>query len=95
MTENEKAATFVGWGLWTDSLPPDMTDPRNYMKALEGLPTSLRWTIGTSPRDGLYCRIWEVTFGKTVAAGRTVAIALAALWDVEERNARTKMEVQP
>lgn len=44
MTDNEKAATFIGWkpfaqsswGEWADergNVAPDMGDPRNYMKA--------------------------------------------------------------
>jgi threonine synthase len=39
MTDNEKAATFIGWeGLRTKILPaPDMANPSNYMKALEAV----------------------------------------------------------
>lgn len=50
MTDNEKAATFIGWAPKTPCPPditdvplddylaaPDMTDPRNYMKALKAI----------------------------------------------------------
>ncbi len=114
MTDNEKAATFIGWkpgercnteGIaWLDcphkqfkyhydggdtlgvcveiephDIPaPDMTDPGNYMKALEKIdPLKWKWNLA---RD--YCIIddWE---GNLEFEGRTPVEALAALYDVE------------
>lgn len=48
MTENEKAGTFIGWKPEHDIPAPDMTNPRNYMKALRGLPPKYRWSAGNA-----------------------------------------------
>lgn len=96
MTENEKAATFIGWRpgevcesemgcpewdmdqssvFHRDHLvaAPDMSDPRNYTKALEGL----WWERAMNGR-------WKVLrSGKAHGFGHTPQKALAALYDAE------------
>lgn len=56
MTENEKAATFVGWkpGMLTTrrgELPaPDMTQPENWTRALETVrKLGYEWSLGGRP----------------------------------------------
>ena len=104
MTENERAATFIGWkpgmvhrlvsmGITTVSVlcdaddpraqpleAPDMSDPCNYMRALEGLPHNTCWSIDcVVPR--VRVRIWNRA-GMFVSGGNARE-ALAALWDAE------------
>jgi hypothetical protein len=103
MTDNEKAATFIGWRegvrctaerVWgTDAccdghsaggkkphdIPaPDMSDPRNYMKALHELPVWFRWEV---TRDDCM-----VTTDKGQYIEPTPVAALAALYDAEHAN---------
>jgi hypothetical protein len=97
MTENDKAATFIGWkpgqrcerwytlqsGSWcydhktkdAHDLPaPDMSDPRNYMKALEACDD---WQLAKENQ-----MIW-VERGDCRKYGITPRKALAALYDAE------------
>ncbi len=50
MTDNEKAATFLGWrrGL-APAAAPDMTRPENYMRALDNL--QCQWVLSTCETD--------------------------------------------
>ena len=106
LTENEKAATFIGWkdrerclapkkpvddrefgDVWCPSCNevygcgdhdvkcPDMSDLRNYMKALEG--NGIKWA---HQLDGP----WYVSKSNgSCGDGATVGKALAALYDAE------------
>jgi len=83
MTDNEKAATFIGWAPNEhDDIPaPDMTDPRNYMKALAKVAERrlVRLTVN-SETSGV---IWtKISIGVEIDEKSPVA-ALAALYDVE------------
>ena len=95
MTNNEKAATYIGWREWCSNFDcwirhpaPDMTRPENYMRALEMLPASLTWTMGRDPRGGYYCRIMGSMYGvqDTKGEGINPVEALAALYDKEHAN---------
>lgn len=99
MTENEKAATFIGWepgmmcpqvrrkawkctacGFYDKDLTgephsllaPDMSDPRNYMEALEGRD----W-------ERTRYRRWIISTPEYTYSGDTPVEALAALYDAE------------
>ena len=102
MTENEKAATWLGWkptdfacwvhaddekcddpsceGRWKKPAL-DMSDPRNYMKALESFGPEYLWFVARE-----YTRIVRTAKVFAIPAGYegpTPRAALAALWDAE------------
>lgn len=97
MTENEKAATFIGW------LPhitaghreppcdctaaPDMSDPRNYMKAL--IATAKDYYVEIVPNDEVDGRVWVKIYrgGEPKIEGDQPIKALAALYDAEHSEA--------
>jgi hypothetical protein len=96
MTDNEKAATFIGWkpsrtpGV-ANSPAPDMSDPRNYMKALEAV-SAAGYNITLEDR-------WQLTIDKEMPEGQehfvvyklslqqhnVFVMALAALYDAEHQ----------
>lgn len=107
MTDNEKAAHFIGWKPFEDmvvcrcteerdyhpvekvAIPaPDMSDPRNYMKALEADLEGWRANIDT-PEGlrgiwlGRQGGVWAYGAGLDFAAA--VVKALAALYDAERK----------
>lgn len=110
MTDNEKAATFIGWSPYTcddghcdfcgsrafphhPAQAPDMSDPRNYMKALENLGRDLsiayRHESGIVQLTSWFCDIayQSSAFNEINAIGKSpseaVTKALAALYDTE------------
>ncbi len=121
MTDNEKAATFIGWGPCLDQrwkavemgyfeclgchrrepewnmvhrAAPDMTDPRNYMKALEallphGFEISFEHAYGhfecCIERAPSVIADWSGA-GSTI--GHAVSEALAALYDAEHETCK-------
>jgi len=131
MTDNEKAATFIGWEpdavdricevcgarksqveqKWQDGhifgnggtlSAPDMSDPRNYMKALEAINAAGHW-FPEIMTNGIG---WLFRFGRMHAEivpiiniakshkehGQAATLALAALYDAEhpDEHARVK-----
>jgi len=111
MTDNEKAATFIGWKPQIGTIvtgatgpyvqqweyaAPDMADPRNYMKALEGLAPQYIWHLGRYIQGGRYCRIlMDEKHPFQTIEKRTVIEALAALYDAEHiAGARQSQEKQ-
>jgi hypothetical protein len=89
MTDNEKAATFIGWRpcVWIANSAPDMSDPRNYMKALEAIEASDggMWDR-TSVRRWYFIRSSNGKGGM----GKTAVQALAALYDAEHPTGSTE-----
>lgn len=101
MTDNEKAATFIGWkpntlcylsdndgfcvihntmlqfGVGHILAAPNITDPRNYMKALENI-------AQTHPHFDDF----EAAFVRTIINrdGSEMVTALAALYDAEHKS---------
>lgn len=128
MTENEKAATYIGWNdhqvnrcesrlrtpqgtCWTcgaitpadstggynkgphDTLfipAPDMSDPRNYMKALEAVRDAGRWwNIEATGGDRNYRLTTVIMEDRTTQRDtpeEAIVGALAALYDAENGN---------
>lgn len=96
MTDNEKVATFIGWLPHVtaghrnpcDCTPaPDMSDPRNYMKALEAIDSS--WSI---QHDRLAHRRMVTfatqmgTWDDSVPTATAIVTALAALYDAKHQS---------
>lgn len=121
MTDNEKAATFIGWkpgqrcggcdarmmdhgfenidaetgepfGRAHTIDAPDMSDPRNYMKALEGLSErGWLWFVANHADGKIQMKIWKPAHHPTAdqaaqlkPAREVVVVALAALYDAEQ-----------
>ena len=72
-----------------DAAAPDMADPRNYMKALEGLPAAYQYDVAR--RDGkTVCMIWrsdrsdnDIECRQYIHEASVPVAALAALYDAE------------
>jgi hypothetical protein len=80
MTENEKAATFTGWKRWTRwTFSPDMSKPKNYMRAVAKLLEEGR-TVCFTPKYGV---IIHDDHGLNLVEGKDCRAALAALYDTE------------
>jgi hypothetical protein len=103
VTDNEKAATFIGWKPELEpaqpSYPnlklyhpyrgympaPDMSDPRNYMKALEE--SNVHYQIRGGPDKQWDRQVWLQRNDNSVEIERfTVVEALAALYDAENKR---------
>jgi len=99
MTENEKAATFIGWkpddchcALKPGAhghFCPDMSRPENYMRALT-CGRMVSWGLKyDASRDGLICELRSARDAEIQVAGSSshvVVLALAALYDQEHPN---------
>jgi hypothetical protein len=85
MTENEKAATFIGWkrgDFRYETWPwdaPDMSRPENYMRAVGKL-LEVGRTVCFTPKYGV---IIHDDHGLNLAEGKDCRAALAALYDAE------------
>lgn len=110
LTPNEKAATYIGWpdyaqlenldDGWQPCKAPDMSEPANYMKALESIPLgscryedpSFEFSYENDQHlwefrifeNGEVTRLRMQTKSRTL--GGAIVAALAALYDAEHGN---------